>query len=71
VFAEGHLDHEPHETLDAVRRRQHVAIVDQGTATVEPVEVAQTRHPWILADARRSAAHDPRLVIALSASEKI
>lgn len=70
VLAEGHLDHEPHESLNAVRRRQHVAIVDQCPAAVETIEVAQAGHPRVLADAGCGAPHNSRLIVALSTSAR-
>lgn len=52
--------------LHTVRCRDHVAIVDQHSAAIEPIKVAEARHPRELVHAGRLTTNDSRRIVALA-----
>lgn len=54
--------------LDAMRRGQHVSIVDQHSAAIETIEVAEPSHPRELVHAGRFATNDARCIVAFAAT---
>lgn len=49
-------------------RRQHVSVVDEHAAAVEPIEVAEPGHPRELVDARWLTANDSGRIVPFSAT---
>lgn len=54
--------------LDTMCCRHNVTIVDQHSAAIEAIKVAQTRHPWKLVHTGRLTTNDSRRIVTLTAT---